>query len=60
MKKVFLGAAAVLAMAVSLAACDGVSHDKETYKPSPGLTPDCSKYTVVANELKCLRDQSRH
>lgn len=60
MKKVILGVAAVLAMAVSLTACDGVSHDKETYKPNAGVTPDCSKYTVVANELKCLRDQSRH
>ena len=58
--KLIMGTAAVLAMAVSLAACDGVSHDKETYKPSPGLPADCSKYTVVANELKCLRDQSRH
>lgn len=58
--KFVLGAAAVLAMAVSLTACDGVSHDKETYAPAAGVTPDCSKYVVVANELKCLREQSRH
>lgn len=60
MMKVILGAAAVLAMAVSLTACDGVSHDKETYNPRTGEVVDCSKYTVVANELKCLRAQSRH
>lgn len=60
MKKLIMGTAAVLAMALSLTACDGVSHDKETYKPTFPSSADCSKYTVVANELKCLREQSRH
>lgn len=60
MMKLVLGAAAVLAMAVSLTACDGVSHDKETYNPKAGDVVDCSKYVVERNELKCLRDQSRH
>jgi len=57
MKTVVIGM--VLMTAALLSACGGPVVP-ETYQPAAGVTPDCSKYTIVANELQCLRSQSRH
>jgi hypothetical protein len=51
--------AGVALLAILMSGCGGPTVE-EQYKPAAGVTPDCSKYTIERNELKCLRDQSRH
>lgn len=59
MKSFVIGTAMALAMVVGLVGCGGPTVE-ETYNPKAGDVIDCSKYTIERNELKCLRDQSRH